>query len=74
MKPFAEPARRKVHWDYVLEEMKWMANDFWQVRGVGLLGGAAIGRGGRIWRPVRSGCGVLSCVVPVALRRPRRPR
>ncbi len=35
MKPFGEPARRKAHWDYVLEEMKWMANDFWQVHGCG---------------------------------------
>ena len=31
-----EPARNKVHWDYLLEEMEWMSNDFkreckWQV-------------------------------------------
>ncbi|XP_073387711.1 chromatin modification-related protein EAF1 B isoform X2 [Physcomitrium patens] len=31
-KKFAEPSRRKSHWDFVLEEMKWMANDFWQER------------------------------------------
>jgi len=24
----AEPARRKVHWDYLLEEAAWLANDF----------------------------------------------
>jgi hypothetical protein len=24
--------RRKSHWDFVLEEMTWMANDFMQVR------------------------------------------
>ena len=23
-----EPPRNKVHWDYLLEEMSWMANDF----------------------------------------------
>lgn len=25
-----EPLRRKTHWDYALEEMIWMANDFWE--------------------------------------------
>lgn len=33
LKKCAEPSRRKSHWDFVLEEMKWMANDFWQVHG-----------------------------------------
>ena len=42
MKPVPEPSRRKSHWDYVLEEMKWMANDFWQVRGVRLVSGTGI--------------------------------
>jgi hypothetical protein len=42
MKPVPELSRRKSHWDYVLEEMKWMANDFWQVRGVRLLSGTGI--------------------------------
>ncbi|XP_073387560.1 chromatin modification-related protein EAF1 B isoform X3 [Physcomitrium patens] len=32
LKKCAEPSRRKSHWDFVLEEMKWMANDFWQER------------------------------------------
>lgn len=27
-----EPPRNKTHWDYVLEEVKWMANDFRQER------------------------------------------
>ncbi|KAJ7540582.1 hypothetical protein O6H91_10G022200 [Diphasiastrum complanatum] len=27
-----EPLRRKSHWDFVLEEMAWMANDFMQER------------------------------------------
>ena len=27
-----EPARVKTHWDYVLDEMEWMANDFAQER------------------------------------------
>lgn len=31
-KPFLEPPRRKSHWDFVLEEMSWMANDFMQER------------------------------------------
>lgn len=26
-----ELGRRKCHWDYVLEEMKWMAKDFYEV-------------------------------------------
>eukprot|EP01018_Ginkgo_biloba_P025815 Gb_03424 [translate_table: standard] len=30
--PFVEPPRRKSHWDFVLEEMAWMANDFMQER------------------------------------------
>ena len=30
--PGAEPRRAKSHWDFVLEEMAWMANDFAQVR------------------------------------------
>merc|ERR1711994_1237101 len=28
MKRGPEPPRNKVHWDYLLDEMKWMANDF----------------------------------------------
>ncbi|CAM6127578.1 unnamed protein product [Calypogeia fissa] len=31
-KPEPEPMRRKSHWDFVLEEMAWMANDFMQER------------------------------------------
>lgn len=27
-----EPSRVKSHWDYVLDEMEWMANDFAQER------------------------------------------
>ncbi|CAI4229134.1 unnamed protein product [Auanema sp. JU1783] len=27
-----EPSRNKTHWDYLLEEVKWMANDFRQER------------------------------------------
>ena len=42
IKSVAEPGRRKSHWDYVLEEMKWMANDFWQVFGSGVVDGAAV--------------------------------
>jgi hypothetical protein len=30
-KPWPEGLRRKAHWDFVLEEMVWMANDFMQV-------------------------------------------
>jgi hypothetical protein len=30
-KPWPEASRRKAHWDFVLEEMAWMANDFMQV-------------------------------------------
>lgn len=30
-KPEPELVRRKSHWDFVLEEMAWMANDFMQV-------------------------------------------
>jgi len=41
------PARRKTHWDYVLEEMKWMATDFreerkWKVAMGKVLGQAVI--------------------------------
>nr|PNR56097.1 hypothetical protein PHYPA_006994 [Physcomitrium patens] len=32
LKKIAELSRRKSHWDFVLEEMRWMANDFWQER------------------------------------------
>lgn len=28
MQPSPEPPRNKTHWDYVLEEMVWMSNDF----------------------------------------------
>ena len=28
----AEPPHCKAHWDYVLEEMQWLANDFAQER------------------------------------------
>lgn len=28
---FQEPPRKKSHWDFVLEEMAWLANDFMQV-------------------------------------------
>lgn len=28
----AEPARAKSHWDYLLEEMVWLAGDFSQER------------------------------------------
>lgn len=31
MRESSEPAKRKSHWDFVLEEMQWMANDFFQV-------------------------------------------
>eukprot|EP01018_Ginkgo_biloba_P003835 Gb_31226 [translate_table: standard] len=31
-KPVLEPLRRKSHWDFVLEEMAWLANDFMQER------------------------------------------
>ena len=27
-----EPARSKAHWDYLLEEMQWLATDFAQER------------------------------------------
>ena len=27
-----EPARNKAHWDYLLEEMQWLATDFAQER------------------------------------------
>lgn len=27
-----EPPRMKTHWDYVMEEMQWLANDFAQER------------------------------------------
>lgn len=27
-----EPARNKAHWDYLLEEMQWLAADFAQER------------------------------------------
>ncbi len=30
-KPWREASRKKAHWDFVLEEMTWMANDFVQV-------------------------------------------
>ncbi|KAL3698910.1 hypothetical protein R1sor_012986 [Riccia sorocarpa] len=30
--PFPELTRRKSHWEYVLQEMAWMANDFMQER------------------------------------------
>ena len=26
--PFPEPKRGKLHWDYLLEEMKWMSAEF----------------------------------------------
>lgn len=26
--PQPEPAKKKCHWDYLLEEMKWMQNEF----------------------------------------------
>ena len=55
MKPVAEPARRKSHWDYVLEEMKWMANDFWQVQGPGV-----VERGRDWWGGI--GCGPWDAV------------
>ncbi|CAM6069636.1 unnamed protein product [Sphagnum tenellum] len=29
-KPWCEASRKKAHWDFVLEEMAWMANDFVQ--------------------------------------------
>ncbi|CAK9257362.1 unnamed protein product [Sphagnum jensenii] len=29
-KPWPEDSRRKAHWDFVLEEMAWLANDFMQ--------------------------------------------
>lgn len=32
-KPWPEGLRRKAHWDFVLEEMAWLANDFMQVPG-----------------------------------------
>ena len=28
MTRYAEPPRKKTHWDYLLQEMEWMANDF----------------------------------------------
>ena len=28
MPSFPEPARNKVHWDHLLEEMRWLAGDF----------------------------------------------
>ncbi|XP_057842837.2 chromatin modification-related protein EAF1 B isoform X2 [Cryptomeria japonica] len=31
-KPFLEPPRRDSHWDFVLAEMEWLANDFMQER------------------------------------------
>jgi len=31
VKKSSEPARRKTHWDFVLEEMCWLAKDFFQV-------------------------------------------
>lgn len=30
--PWLEPVRQKVHWDFLLEETAWLANDFGQVR------------------------------------------
>lgn len=30
-KPWCEASRKKAHWDLMLEEMAWMANDFVQV-------------------------------------------
>nr|XP_024380298.1 chromatin modification-related protein EAF1 B-like isoform X1 [Physcomitrium patens]XP_024380299.1 chromatin modification-related protein EAF1 B-like isoform X1 [Physcomitrium patens]PNR51048.1 hypothetical protein PHYPA_010234 [Physcomitrium patens] len=32
MEKSSEPARRKTHWDFVLEEMCWLAKDFFQER------------------------------------------
>ena len=26
--PFPEPKREKTHWDFLLEEMQWMAKEF----------------------------------------------
>lgn len=31
VKKSSEPSRRKTHWDFVLEEMCWLAKDFFQV-------------------------------------------
>lgn len=31
VKKAPEPGRRKTHWDFVLEEMSWLAKDFSQV-------------------------------------------
>lgn len=32
MKKYPPPPRKKVHWDYLLEEMNWLAIDFTQER------------------------------------------
>lgn len=58
--PAEEPARNSCHWDYVLKEARWLAEDFMQVRrgaapvAVSSAGGQGAGGGAGAWPDARS--------------------